>query len=116
MKQHKKPKTHNLNLSSSIIPWLYTMVGVWVYVLAYILARCNCIATDSYQKVLKNSLSYLQVIAKEKDKGRSTTASANLLTGTDKQLPKDLAAENESFPAVRKLGGLWDLHRSNAVL
>lgn len=29
---------------------------------------------------------------------------------------KDLAAENETFPAVRKLEGLWDLHRFNTVL
>lgn len=58
MKQHKTP--HNLNLSSSnlhqslvtyihtpiyINPWLPYLVGVWVHMLAYILARCNCIAT-----------------------------------------------------------------------
>ena len=93
------------------------MIGVWVHTLAYILASCNCIATvTATRKSPKNSLSYLQVIAKENNTGRSTTDSANLLTATDKPLPKDLAAENESSPAVRKLEGLWDLHRFNTVL
>lgn len=46
------------------------------------------------------------MIAKENDTGRSTAGSANLPAATDKQLPKDLAAENESFPAVGKFKGL----------
>jgi len=56
------------------------------------------------------------VIAPERVPGRSTTGSVNLLTATDKQFPKDLAAENGSFPAARKLEGVWDLHRFNTVL
>lgn len=93
------------------------MVGVWVYMLAYILASYNCIATvTATRKSQKNSLSSLQVIAKENDTDRGTAGWANLLTATDMQLPKDLAAENETFPAVRKLEGLWDLHRFNTLL
>lgn len=48
----------------------------------------------------------MQGIAKRKHSGRGTTDLANALTATDKQVPNDLAAENKSFPAVRKSEGL----------
>lgn len=109
MKQHRKK--HNLNLSSSnlqqsLVEYRGRSTGIWACIHPGKLQLPNHCA--SYEEVTKNSPSDLQVIAKEKDTGRGTTGSANLLTAPDKQLPEGLAAENESFPAVRKLEGLWD--------